>query len=1091
MFGTDAARLQSESLSAVDPAVFEIVRREDLRQLSQIILIASESICPAPVREALAGSFTNIYAEGYPSPRMRKSSEDSLLDFEMELAYHRRYSDRRYYKGCDFVNFIEALAMRRAAELFANERVPAGDIHVNVQPLSGAAANNAIYTALVRPGDTVLSMALNSGGHLSHGSPVNRSGIFYRIVNYEIDRETGRLNYEKIRALALQHRPRMIIAGFSAYPWDIDWEILREIADEVPGGCVLVADIAHTAGLVAAGLLKSPIGYAHVVSCTTHKTLCGPRGAVILTTSEELASKIDSAVFPGEQGGPHINSIAAKAVCFRLAMRDDFKRLMKRVIDNAKVLSSSLAREGLEIAYGGTETHLFLVDLRSVQSPTGVILTGEIASRILDLCGITLNKNTIAGDTNAAHPSGIRIGTTWVSQLGMGKEQMKTLARIIARVLKSIRPFTYTETSGEVGRGKIPIDVLKWARQEVDAVLGAADSGVKEARMMRKSGASGKKMTGIIEIRGDAERVRAFLQEASTGDIYALRPGQKAKTLFLDEKGRFLAAAAVGCREEKDHNARFLISVWPEETAPRLREWLVGLSDGYVLFDEDDIFVKIQGPVVVDFPDGQDVFEDSMVEDLAGLSGEIGEELKGPRDADIMISKRDSALREYICEEKPYFIGKGSLSGQGAVRLRSPENFRNLLAGPEAAAERRLPLEGMHLDMGAVRSFIRAGAYLIPSHYGDPFSEYRTTRECAGIFDLSHMGIFEISGPFATRFLDLATTNYIAALEPGQSCYSFLLLPSGAVVDDVLIFRMDRDRYMLVCNARNEQKVEKWLSALALGSVSPPLFRLEGPVEIVNLKSHQAGKRQRVHISVQGPASAEVVAGALELKDSLPVRRNEFSSFNWRGAEIIISRTGYTGEEIGYEIFICPALVEELWRRIISAGESIGARPAGAEAREMLRIEAGLPLHGRELGGDLELSPLECGYGAFVKLHKAFFVGREAMKEQKYSIRRRVVRFAAERMDDSARPGYGNQVLTADGRRIGSVTSCAILPEKVVGMACVDADGTYEGKEIVISCSAGRKIAAKVIPRFYIHAGTGLADRSRERPLSMISEMHE
>ena len=285
------------SLADLDPAVHELTQIEAERQVRKLILIASESTAPQAVREALMSTFQNLYAEGYPDEDTRWMSEAEILDYPARLAYFRRYADPRYYKGVEYVDHLEALARRRCAELFATEKVSADNIYVNVQALSGAPANNAVYHALVTPGETIMGMNLMHGGHLSHGSPVNRSGKYYNAVHYTVDPVTEQINYDAVEELARQHKPKFIIAGYSSYPWAVDWARFRAIADAV--GAYLFADIAHVAGLVAGGVYPSPVGYAHVITFTTHKSLCGPRGACILTTDGALARKIDGVAFQG------------------------------------------------------------------------------------------------------------------------------------------------------------------------------------------------------------------------------------------------------------------------------------------------------------------------------------------------------------------------------------------------------------------------------------------------------------------------------------------------------------------------------------------------------------------------------------------------------------------------------------------------------------------------------------------------------------------------------------------------------------------------------------------------------------------------
>ncbi len=305
------------SLAELDPEVYELTQIEAERQARKIILIPSESQAPLAVREAMSSAFQNIYAEGYPDKTDQKLTQKEILDYPVRMANFRRFSDPRFYKGTEYADIIESLAKRRCAEAFAANNVKPEQIYVNVQALSGAPANNAVYHALVQPGDTVMGMNLFHGGHLTHGSTANRSGQYYHIVSYSVDPHNEQINYDDLMALAKENKPKMIICGYSSYPWIPDWKKFRQIADAA--GAFLLADISHIGGLVAAGVVPSPIGYAHVITTTTHKTLDGPRGAVILTTDPELAKKIDRAIFPGEQGGPHVHIFAALALTFKLA----------------------------------------------------------------------------------------------------------------------------------------------------------------------------------------------------------------------------------------------------------------------------------------------------------------------------------------------------------------------------------------------------------------------------------------------------------------------------------------------------------------------------------------------------------------------------------------------------------------------------------------------------------------------------------------------------------------------------------------------------------------------------------------------------
>ena len=377
-------------VTAFDPELGRMIEAEYKRQARNIELIASENIVSEAVMAAMGSVLTNKYAEGYPG--------------------------KRYYGGCECVDEVENLAIRRVCQLF-------GAKYANVQPHSGAQANMAVYQALCKPGDTVLGMSLDNGGHLTHGSPVNQSGLLYNIVPYGVD-ENGLIDYDALRELAKKEQPKMIIAGASAYPRAIDFAKFAEIAHEV--GAYLFVDMAHIAGLVAAGLHQSPVPYADVVTTTTHKTLRGPRGGVILTNDEELAKKFNKAIFPGTQGGPLEHVIAAKAVCFGEALRPEFKAYQQRVVTNARVLADALQKQGFDLVGGGTDNHLMLIDLRK----TGV--TGKELQRRLDEVYITANKNAIPNDPESPFvTSGMRIGTPAVTTRGFGAPEMLRIAEFI------------------------------------------------------------------------------------------------------------------------------------------------------------------------------------------------------------------------------------------------------------------------------------------------------------------------------------------------------------------------------------------------------------------------------------------------------------------------------------------------------------------------------------------------------------------------------------------------------------------------------------------------------------------------------------
>ena len=396
-------------LKANDPELYAAISDERARQRNKIELIASENFVSETVMEANSTILTNKYAEGYPA--------------------------KRYYGGCEHVDVVETIAIERAKKLF-------GAGYANVQPHSGAQANMAVFYALLTPGDTVLSMNLAHGGHLSHGSPVNMSGKYWNIVPYGVN-EDGRIDYDEVRRLALECKPKLILAGASAYPRIIDFERFSAIAKEV--GAYLMVDMAHIAGLVAAGVHPSPVPYADVTTTTTHKTLRGPRGGLILTNDEEIAKLINKAIFPGTQGGPLMHTIAAKAVCFGEALKPEFKAYAEQIIKNTKALADALVAEGFKLVSGGTDNHLMLVDLTGMK-----VDTGKEAEHLLDEVGVTTNKNAIPFDTQKPFvTSGIRLGTAATTTRGFTEEDMLEVAKIISLTLKDY------ENSADEARARV------------------------------------------------------------------------------------------------------------------------------------------------------------------------------------------------------------------------------------------------------------------------------------------------------------------------------------------------------------------------------------------------------------------------------------------------------------------------------------------------------------------------------------------------------------------------------------------------------------------------------------------------------------
>jgi glycine hydroxymethyltransferase len=1100
----------NRNLADIDPEVADLISREENRQAGKIILIPSESICPAPVLEALGSAFSNIYAEGYVPSMMEGEDEHALLDQDLQLSRYRRYADRRFYKGCEYANLIEAIAGRRAANLFTTPKNPPSNIHVNVQSLSGSIANTVVYDTFLQPGETVMGLSLMHGGHLTHGSEFNRSGKSYRIVSYEVSAKTGRLDYDEITRLAEEHRPRLIIAGYTSYPWAPDWKVFRDIADRV--GAVLLADISHPAGLVIAGVYPNPIDYAHVTVCTTHKTLFGPRGAIIMTTNPEYAERVDQAVFPGEQGGPHVNKFAAMAVAFKIAESEEFREIQRKIVENARRLGEVLMAKGLRLAYGGTDTHLLLIDLNALPTQSGYPLRGDTAVRILDLCGIVANKNTIPGDLVTAEASGVRIGTPWITQRGITGSGIEELGDIMARVLTRIDPFSYTGLTGPLPRGKIALDDLEEARERVLQLAKTlrAEKGSKKmgyphdgyspvlteaAGKRAGSGVSGER--AVIEVRG--ARAGLFLEGVTTGRITAMKRGETLQSLVLDKNGKLLAPIVISTADaDGSYNGRYLM-LCPPDTLGRLLLWLRGLSDGYVAFDDGDRYRKIDGPVVVR------CLADMGAEEAAHLLQEI--EAISPEGVQIPRCKPGSEAQSLFTSNpelfdlaKAYFVGQdriepGKIERKKALFSFSEAESKHPSAGTVAGqgmqahdskkvhvseALKQSCLRDEHKKLGAV--MVGFAGWEMPVRYESIGEEHRAVREEAGLFDITHMGLFEISGDQATRFIDTVYTNYASWIAEGESQYGYLLDVHGGVVDDIMIYKRGEEQYLVVVNAVNTGVDLAWLNAVNAGDVlidrKAPWKEFQGDVQIRDLKAADVPPaRALVDLALQGPRSLDIlltlVSKAEERGRLERLQKTRFIETELEGFEVIVSRTGYTGEDIGFELFVHPTDAPKLWNIFLDAGTPHGLKPAGLGARDSLRTEAGLPLHGHELAGPHDISPFEAGFGPYVKFHKAFFVGRDTLMVRMQKSKMAVARFRMHSRGVRI-VKQGDVVISGRNQRvIGRVTSCAVDGEGFqIGLAYVDGQYTREGVQIEIVPDSSRpRVKEKSI------ADLGLGDR--------------
>ena len=1004
-------------LADVDPDVHELCDLEGERQFRRLILIPSESSAPLAVRQALASPFQNIYAEGYPDEATRRMTESEVLDYPLRLGEYRRNSDPRYYKGVEYADVVEALSRRRCAEAFATNGVKADDLYVNLQALSGAPANNAVFHALLQPGDTLLGMNLLHGGHLTHGSPASRSGKLYHAVAYSVDPETEQIDYDAVEALAREAKPKIVIAGYSSYPWTVDWKRFRQIADAV--GAYLMADIAHVAGLVVAGACPSPIGIADVVTFTTHKSLCGPRGAAILTHRRDLGRLIDRAVFPGEQGGPHINTIAAQAVAFKLARSETFRALQHQIVANCVALTAALQRAGLRIPYGGTNTHLTNVDCRSVRAADGTPLSGDMAARILDLAGIVVNRNTIPGDVSAAHPSGIRLGTPWITQRGFTERETESLAGQIAEILHACTPYTQRTRRGTGLRARIDFDLLEQARIRVRDMAMAHGIDVETTRhgyphfQYLDDPVPG---SGAVAIRLRGASGEAVVRWTTTAEVDGLAEGSWA-VADLDAAG---TRVPVAVRRGEDH---WLLSLDKAE-APRVLAWLRALSDGFVQVDLQDPQRRIPGPLAIEVADA--------------------------------VERPPKGAPRHQGTTKPWFVG----ALPGADKPLAEFQW----SAPESGAIRRTALHAAHKALGA--KLVDFAGWEMPVWYSSVVEEHLATRNAAGLFDVSHMGVYQAEGSQACAFLDSVVGNDVAGLAVGESLYTQFLDPAAHVIDDTMVYRVGEQSYLVVVNAANDEKDWAWLNAVLAGSVrvddARPAARAFGSGCVLrDLRDPKQGKDMRVDIALQGPRSREIVlalgcsaedAGRLKALPWAGVMHGVFGGF-----DLIVSRTGYTGERVAFELFVHPDRSPELWQKLIAVGTPMGIKPIGLGARDSLRTEAGLPLYGHEMGGDLDLGVGQAGFGSYVKPHKPWFIGRSAFLAQEAERSGEVVRFRFD--EKGVRMAHlHDPVVDRKGKVIGVVTSCAVDAEGfLTGQAYLQLKSTSEGTSIGIFQSAARE----------------------------------
>jgi len=785
-------------------------------------------------------------------------------------------------------------------------------------------------------------------------------------------------------------------------------------------------------------------------------------------------------------------------------------------------------------------------------------------ARILELAGLVVNKQTIPGDTVTALATGIRLGTPWVSQRGMGANEMDQLADCIARIVHGIHPFTYQGTSREQPRGKIDLDLLDEVKRDVDAMACAAPAEIEcggsgyphysfcsperespeplfalDAEPVSE-GAGALPLVdlselGIVCVCG--RRAQPMLQDVCTVDVSALRPGEGTQSLLLDKEGQVIDRVALW-RVQRDRYERetYLLLTHPENTDVVVG-WLRGLSDGYALFDDGDLWRKVRGPATVEVwsePGAArraafGLYGEQAGDALRHVLGEDGLTLPEPGSmaqvqyrgeavwvacGEPLLSKegcgllgaeqslrgiwdglvaggagkaRNTVLGEqevgacafplrwqgaldvglwleqcpHLFERsKAYFVGQHMLP----VPATSAEKVAFVWAEPEGAPLKRTPLYAEHEALGA--KLIEFAGWEMPVWYSGVGTEHQAVRERAGLFDVGHMGTIEVSGPHAVDFLDLVTVNYPWRLKDGHSQYSGLLDAAGRLLDDVIVYRRAWDRFLVVVNAVNFDKDWAWLNAVNEGQVildvDRPWVESLHRVTLRDLHDEASGAEQCLDIALQGPASRDILLACIEderLRGRVArLRRTLFVGGAVGGIPALISQTGYTGEEVGYELYVHPDRAVELWRLLLERGAAFGIQPCGLAARDSTRIEAGLPLYGHELAGPLEISQHEAGFGAYCKYHKPFFVGRDPYRARNDASERSVARFQVSEHGARALRG-GEPVVNRRGRVIGQVTSCALVGEWQVGMALLEARYVTPGTALYLYPETRRAVS--------------------------------
>jgi glycine hydroxymethyltransferase len=708
-------------------------------------------------------------------------------------------------------------------------------------------------------------------------------------------------------------------------------------------------------------------------------------------------------------------------------------------------MADQFKKRGLRVPFGGTDSHLVNVDVTTIKSPDGVSLTGDQAARILDIVGIVVNRNTIPGDKNSLDPSGIRLGTPWITQRGFNEKTTRELTNIMADVLLACAPHSVdTPHKGKQRRAKLDFNVLNDARVKVRNLAEKAgiDFKYKKSEYPHFYYIDDKvKARDLAIFNLEGQRVRQVLDYATSSDLSALKKGRSQATKIATPMGVIRGSLV------KVNDQMYQLFV-PVKKAALVATWLRDLSDGYTSFKLD----------------GEKDFSEKRLSGPFAVS-----QTKKAR-----VKRAYPGLGNPVSEDKPYFIGIGS-----EVQKEGLPAFEWNDAEGEL---KRTALYDVHKSSGG--RMVPFAGWEMPVQYTGIYEEHLATRNAAGLFDVSHMGVYEVRGADATSFLDTICANDVGNLQPGESLYSQFLLPNADVIDDTLVYRRDWDKYLVVVNASNDDKDRTWFESVRDGKVcidnARPWARTYGyEAEIRNLRDPKAGEDMRVDIALQGPRSRDVLLAmgvdSYTKARIMHLKRTELCDAKVGDFDLIVSRTGYTGEKMAFELFVHPERAADFWNAVLKAGEPFGVKPIGLGARDSLRTEAGLPLYGHEMGlgsgkfGERDLGVAEGGFGSYVKPYKPWFIGRDAYVAREGERKGVVVRFRFD--EQRVRMAHnGDPVVNGDGERIGFVTSCAIDGERfLTGQAYLENGYTKEGTPIGIHQGGVMDrpaTAAKVVSRF-------------------------